>query len=550
VALWRPRPVAGEAIVDGCVRIAGVVHVHSTLSDGGGEPAEIVAAAQAVGLGFVAITDHNNLDGKAVEGYKDGLLVLVGSEISTTAGHLLALGIPDPAYRFSGDAQDGLDDVRDLGGASFAAHPTSQREDLRWTGWGLPGDFGVEVWNGDSEWRRASWARLARLGGLYLLNSKYALLSGLTSPQEALRRWDDLLARRDAPGIVGADAHSRVPITRTRALRFPSYASLFALAQNHVLLPEPLRGDATRDGAAVVAALRQGRSYVGLDALASARAFSFVAEGRGRRFTMGETAPSDGALTLRAGGLVPKGTRLTLLRDGRPFADSLSPMAVEVPGPGVFRVEARVPGWDVPWVITNPIYVFDDDTRAARAARASWPKAAAPPTVVARVDDFDGNSVFAPEFDPSSEVALPFLDPTGGADGRGAARIRFRLGVPGPAHPHTWCALVNRERRDLSGRSGLTFRIRADGVYRMWVQVWDDNPASAEDGAEWWFASVRTSREWRQVSVPFARLRSINPKSDGKLDLDTVKALVFNIDRGAMKPGSSGSIWIDDLGLY
>ena len=52
------------------------------------------------------------------------------------------------------------------------------------------------------------------------------------------------------------------------------------------------------------------------------------------------------------------------------------------------------------------------------------------------------------------------------------------------------------------------------------------------------------------MAVPFASLRSINPRTDGRLDLDKVKALVFNLDRGAVKPGSSGTIWIDDLGLY
>jgi len=36
---------------------------------------------------------------------------------------------------------------------------------------------------------------------------------------------------------------------------------------------------------------------------------------------------------------------------------------VPAPGPGVYRVEAHVPGWDVPWVMTNPIYLFPDAAR-------------------------------------------------------------------------------------------------------------------------------------------------------------------------------------------
>jgi hypothetical protein len=52
------------------------------------------------------------------------------------------------------------------------------------------------------------------------------------------------------------------------------------------------------------------------------------------------------------------------------------------------------------------------------------------------------------------------------------------------------------------------------------------------------------------VAVPFARLRSINPATDGKLDLDQVQALVFVLDKGSLKPGTAGTIWLDDLGTY
>ncbi len=550
VALWRPLVVSGEAPPDGYTRVSGVVHVHTTLSDGGGTPDEAIASAQKAGLGFLALTDHNNLDAKAVEGYHGSVLVLVGSELSTTAGHLLGLGITDPVYRFSGGARDGLEDIRDLGGAAFAAHPTSPREDFRWSGWDLPGPWGLELLNGDSEWRRASWGWLGRLGGLYLLNPRYALLSGLTTPTEALARWDGLLARRDVAGIVGADAHSRVPLTQKRALRFPSYESLFALARNHVVLSSPLGRDAARDGAAIVEALRNGRSYIALDALAEADVVSFTAESEGRIWTMGATVPMGPDIRLRVRGRMPQDTRLTLLHDGQRLAESPAPLTAKVPGPGVYRVEARVPGWDVPWVITNPIYVFDAAAQDGRAKAGAWPEVPAAPTVAALLDDFEKGTIFAPEFDPSSAIESPVLDPKGGADGGSAVRLRFRLGVPSSEHPHTWCALVNRQGRDLSGRTGLTFKIRADGAFRLWVQVWDENPASAEDGAEWWFASVRTAPGWRSVVVPFASLRSINPRTDGRLDLAKVKAVVFNLDQGAIKPGSSGTIWIDDLGLY
>jgi hypothetical protein len=92
------------------------------------------------------------------------------------------------------------------------------------------------------------------------------------------------------------------------------------------------------------------------------------------------------------------------------------------------------------------------------------------------------------------------------------------------------------------------FSIKADGVYCIWVQVRDENPASADEGTDWWFNSVRTSAEWRRMALPFARFRSDNPKTDGLLD--RVRAVVLVLDRGAVPPGTKGTIWLDDLGLY
>jgi hypothetical protein len=548
VALQRPLPVEGPAPADGYTRLPGVVHVHTALSDGGGSPEEVVAAARRSGLRFLAITDHNNLDAKPMEGERDGLLVIVGVEVSTIAGHIVGLGIPDPAFRFSGDPADALDDIRELGGHAFAAHPLNARSDFLYGAWDLPGPWGMELLNGDSQWREAGWLALLRTGALYALNSRYALLGSLSPPEAALARWDQLLARRDVAGIAGADAHSRVPLSRKRGLRFPSYESLFALVRNYVLLEQPLSGDFARDSRVVIEALARGRSYLGVDGIAPAPAFSFVAEAGGRRWTMGDTVV-DGLPRLRAGGAMPRGALVRLLKDGRPVIESEGPLDTFATGTGVYRVEVRVPGRALPWILTNPIYVFPPAAAEERRRAGEWPAATAP-AAAAVLDDFEGEPRFAAEFDASSEMNREAVEAGAGVNGSRAARLEFRLGEPGEGRPYTWCALVNRERRDLSGRKGLVFSIKADGVYRSWVQVRDANPASEDAGEEWWFASVRTSREWRRVAIPFERLRTLNKKSDGRLDLDRVRGLVFVLDHAAVKPGTRGRIWIDDLGVY
>jgi hypothetical protein len=239
-----------------------------------------------------------------------------------------------------------------------------------------------------------------------------------------------------------------------------------------------------------------------------------------------------------------------LLRDGRLLAQGTGGVEAPAPGPGVYRVEAFVPGWSVPWVLSNPIYVFDPAAAAERAARAAWPLEPPVPAAVRVIDAFDEGTRFEPGFDTASQQNRDVIDPAGGADGRGAARIAFRLGQPTPSRPDVYAALVDRTPRDLTGRKGLTLALRGDGAYRIWLQVRDRNPASRDDGTEWWFASLRTSPEWRRVAVPFERLRSINPNTDGRLDLDQVAELVFVIDKGSVKPGTLGTIWIDELGTY
>ncbi len=220
------------------------------------------------------------------------------------------------------------------------------------------------------------------------------------------------------------------------------------------------------------------------------------------------------------------------------------------PGAGVYRVEAWVGDGPVPWVLSNPIYVFDDGVRGLRKSAADFPDTPAPPAPALRIDAFSGGTVFEAGADTQSTVRREILDPKAGIDGGGAARLEFRLGLPSPDHPHVFAALVDWTKRDLSGRSGLLFSVRADGEYRVWVQVRDENPASRDEGTEWWFASVRTGKEWRRVTIPFSRLRSINPDTDGRLDLDKVRAIVFVLDRGSVKPGTAGTIWLDDIGVY
>jgi len=76
------------------------LHSHSTASDGAVAPAEVVRAAKAAGLGAIALTDHDTIDGveaARVAGAELGIRVISGCELSAHEGsheiHLLALHV-------------------------------------------------------------------------------------------------------------------------------------------------------------------------------------------------------------------------------------------------------------------------------------------------------------------------------------------------------------------------------------------------------------------------------------------------------------------------
>ena len=536
---WRPLPLEGELPRDGWERIPGVVHVHTTLSDGTGTPAHVAQAARAAGASFVVITDHGTDAARSLGGYRDGVLVLAGAELSTHQGHLIGLGMRPLTFPPAVDARNALDDVRHLGGAAFVAHPTSPRDDLRWSGWELEGPWGLEVLNADSLWRHASWPAL--LGGLaaYPFNSAYALAAALDRPRLAIARWDELLRRRAAAGLAGVDAHG-----------FPSYESLFRVLRNYVLLEAPLSGEAARDAAAVHEALARGRSYMTVEAAAPAGGFFFHAVLGSERWQMGDNVAPAPGLVLRAGGRLPRGARVGVYRDGERIAAGEGGVEVAVRRPGAYRVEVHVGGWDLPWILSNPIYVYGPEEAAVRARRAAWPAGKpAPPAAARTLDAFEEGSALVAESDAGTWVD-PVVRVASERGPGAAARLRFRLRQPRPDPSAVWGALVDRSRRNFSGDSGLVFDVKADGVYRIWVALWEERPNQPGGEPDWWQSSLRTSTEWRRHAIPFDRLHPADTNVHRELDLRRIVGLVFYIDPTTGGPDRQGTVRLERLGVY
>ena len=102
------------------------LHIHTTHSDGHNTPSQVINyVIQHTDIRVIAITDHDQIDGayeaqKYAEG--SGLQVIIGEEISTREGHLLAYFIHE-RIRPGMSARDTIAAIHEQGGLAVAAHP-------------------------------------------------------------------------------------------------------------------------------------------------------------------------------------------------------------------------------------------------------------------------------------------------------------------------------------------------------------------------------------------------------------------------------------------
>jgi PHP domain-containing protein len=153
---------------------SGGLHIHTVHSDGALTVAEVSAKARAAGLDFIAITDHNNTTHQTEAVPEDGLLRIVGEEITTPGGHASAWGLGGVRNDIDFRVLPGDPRIADLvravnaRGALFSInHPSAACAGCGWEH-GVPeGVMGIEITNGNhAEMAQAIalWDRLLKEG--------------------------------------------------------------------------------------------------------------------------------------------------------------------------------------------------------------------------------------------------------------------------------------------------------------------------------------------------------------------------------------------------
>lgn len=159
-------------------------HCHTVASyDSQLLPERLLSRADAVGLDAVAVTDHDTVQGANVTADLAAdydVTVIVGCEVSTADGHLLALGIddaPTPDEPLVATARE----IHDAGGLAVVPHPFQRSR------------------------HGASAAAITAVDGIEVCNAH--TLVGLRNDQA-----ERFARNRGYPAFGGSDAHRRAAV--------------------------------------------------------------------------------------------------------------------------------------------------------------------------------------------------------------------------------------------------------------------------------------------------------------------------------------------------
>jgi hypothetical protein len=529
------RSLAG----DDDAAVSGALHIHTNRSDGRGSPDDVALAASRAGLRFIVLTDHG--DGSRVPDpptYRSGVLCIDAVEVSTSHGHVLAIGIPQAPYPLGGAARAVVEDVHRLGGLAIVAHPDSPRAELRWEDWSLPVD-GLEVLNLDTGWRRAVYRPGWHTSRLFV----QSLLAYPFRPEEAIARLLSLspesidaylAAARDKrlTLVGGSDAHARIgwgvePGDADFSLPFPGYEAVFRTMVVRARLEGELTGDPDADAQAVLAAIRAGRLYTAVTGLAGPPAFAFTATNSRGQAAEGATLAPGGPVTLRVTSNAPADF-VTRLFDGAALVaeERASDVSVTLPGPtGIYRAEVRPPGARSPvWILSNPIFV-----------RSLPPiEATARPVAAAGVPLFDGTQAASWRVEVSeTSIASRTLEA-----GEGSA-LAFSYTLGGGVPGGQFAALVVETPRGAAPYTRITFRGQADRPMRLSVQA---RVAVSPSADEAWGQSVYLDRLPRDITVSFDEMAPAGSTRTPSPPPDQIHSFVFNVDLTNARPGAAGEV--------
>ena len=337
----------------------GVIHAHSTYSDGQKSIPEIAAIANELDIDFLLMSDHNTLQPKidGLEGWYDRVLVGIGTELNDAQdkNHYLSFNIEKPVNHLV-KAEEYIKSVRNQDGFGIVAHPDETRSSIAayppypWTLWDSDLFDGIEIWNQMSEW----------LEGLTHFNKFWRAMHprrSIKSPKkETLARWDAISKKRKIVGVGGVDAHGHIhKLWGLFPIRIFRYKVSFRTIRTHILTEQPLlKEDYQKSMELVYSAIRNANCFVSHRLLGDASNFRFYAENKHGIASIGESLTYGDNTKIIVQN--PVEAKTCLIRDGK-IVDCKQGLKLEfkLDEPGVYRVETIKSGKN--WIFSNHIWI-------------------------------------------------------------------------------------------------------------------------------------------------------------------------------------------------
>jgi hypothetical protein len=501
--------------------LLGGYHIHSNRSDGSGSVDSIAAAAKDAGLSFIILTDHGDDTVTPLPPmYRSGVLCIDAIEISTNGGHVVALGLNDASpYPLAGEPSDVIEDIHRRQGFAIVAHPDSKKEELQWRAWNTPYD-GVEWLNADSEWRAdPSTEHVASVVGHLLFRAPETIASLFRRPTTTLRRWDSVTRRRPIVALAGLDAHANVG-------GYPRYVDMFRALADAVVLDAPLTGRADEDARTVLSAFRLGHTYGIVRGFATPGALTFTATDGQATASMGDTLDTRNPITWQAS--VPQAplAHVALVANGREVARGSGQVSYTGPTQvDPVHVEVTYPGFTMPWIVSNPIYVTpgpapDDELPPGGGIPSSDPV------------DLLAASTWRVEHDATSTGAIT---PAGGWS------FAYALGG-GTATGQYAAAVVPVDLK--AGADRVQVVARADRPMRLSVQI----KLAAPNGQRW-RRSVYLDTTPRTIVLPLSTFVAADHPTSQQPIYSVVREVLLVVDTVNSAPGSRGTISLTSAAL-
>ena len=361
--LKRPEPDPNPRNkVDDFTEYKGIIHAHTNLGGHStGSFDELIAAANANDLDFVIMTEHwsDTVDTAALtlNGVYGKTLFIGGNEIDTADPgdrFLMVPGSSDAAGLRKLPTTAVIDKLHAENRLALVTYPEKLKS------WDANFD-GIEVFSLHTNAKRMNpFTAVFDAIWSFPAYPELMLASYFKRPDENLRKFDEIAAKRNISLFAGTDAHSNIGIhmfgddagNKGLKVKIDDYATIFRLARQHVLVDS----GTTLTRESLLDSLRSGRSYIGIDVLADSSGFRFE---QIQGFGEGQNPNHRGVSVIS-----PQVGRIVVLLNGVKFVEevNVSSLELDISEPGAYRVEVYLdqlgPPFDkMPWIISNPIYV-------------------------------------------------------------------------------------------------------------------------------------------------------------------------------------------------